>query len=50
LSRWFRERVGAERGRIRRISIIALARRLLIALWRYVTHGEVPDDAVLKTA
>jgi transposase len=50
LSRWFRERVGAERGRIRRISIIALARRLLIALWRYVTHGEVPDGAVLKIA
>jgi transposase len=50
LSRWFRERVGAERGRIRRISIIALARRLLIALWRYVTHGEVPDGAVLKVA
>ena len=45
LSRWFRERVGVERGRIRRISIIALARRLLIALWRYVTHGEVPDGA-----
>jgi transposase len=50
LSRWFRERVGAERGRIRHISIIALARRLLIALWRYVTHGEVPDGAVLKVA
>ena len=50
LSRWFRERVGAERGRIRRISIIALARRLLIALWRYVTHGEVPDGAALKVA
>jgi transposase len=48
LSRWFHERVGAERGRIRRISIIALARRLLIALWRYVTQGEVPDGALLK--
>jgi len=50
LSRWFRTRVGGERGRIRRIAIVALARRLLIALWRYVTHGEVPEGAALKAA
>ena len=50
LSRWFRARVGTERGRIRRIAIVALARKLLIALWRYVTHGEVPEGAVLKVA
>ena len=50
LSRWFRARVGAERGRVRRIAIVALARKLLIALWRYVTHGEVPEGAMLKTA
>jgi len=49
LSRWFRERVGSERGRIRRIAIVALARKLLIALWRFVTQGEVPEGAVLKT-
>jgi transposase len=48
LTRWFRERVGTERGRVRRIAIVALARRLLIALWRYVTLGEVPEGAVLK--
>jgi transposase len=48
LSRWFRARVGAERGRVRRIAVVALARKLLIALWRYVTHGEVPEGAVLK--
>lgn len=48
LSRWFRARVGTERGRVRRIAIVALARKLLIALWRYVTHGEVPEGAVLK--
>jgi len=48
LSRWFRARVGTERGRIRRVAIVALARKLLIALWRYVTHGEVPEGAVLK--
>jgi len=50
LSRWFRERVGIERGRIRRIAIVALARKLLIALWRYVTLGEVPEGAVLKSS
>ena len=50
LSGWFRARVGNERGRIRRITIVALARKLLIALWRYVTQGEVPEGAVLKAA
>lgn len=48
LSCWFRARVGQDRGRIRRIAIVALARRLLIALWRYLTHGEMPEGAVLK--
>ena len=48
LSRWFAERVGAARGRVRRIAIVALARKLLVALWRYVTHGVVPEGAVLK--
>jgi transposase len=49
LSQWFRERVGSERGRIRRIAIVAVARKLLIALWRYVAQGEVPQGAVLKS-
>jgi transposase len=48
LSIWFRNRVGDERGRVRRIAIVALARKLLIALWRYVTHGEVPKGATLQ--
>lgn len=48
LSRWFQERVGAERGRVRRISIVALARKLLVALWRYVTFGEIPEGATQK--
>jgi transposase len=48
LSRWFHDRVGANRGRIRRILITAVARRLLIALWRYVTQGVVPAGATLK--
>src|SRR5689334_978071 len=49
-SRWFRARVGQERGRVRRVAIVALARRLLVALWRYLAHGEVPEGAVLKAA
>jgi transposase len=50
LSRWFRARVGTVRGRVRRVAIVALARKLLIALWLYVTHGEVPEGAMLKAA
>jgi transposase len=49
LSCWFRERAGSERGRIRRIMIVALARKLLVALWRYTTLGELPKGAALKT-
>ncbi len=37
LSRWFHERVGEQRGRVRRIAIVALARKLVIALWRFLT-------------
>jgi transposase len=48
LSHWFHERVGDLKGRPRRIAIVALARKLLIALWRYVETGLVPDGAVLK--
>jgi transposase len=48
LSRWFQQRVGAARGRLRRIAAAALARKLLVALWRYLATGLVPDGAVLK--
>src|SRR5580658_5852827 len=50
LSVWFRARVGAMGRRIRKIMIVALARKLLVALWRYVTDGVVPDGAKLKAA
>jgi transposase len=50
LSVWFRARVGAMGGRIRKIMVVALARKLLVALWRYVTDGVVPDGAKLKVA
>ena len=48
LSVWFRERVGKLKGRIRRITIVAVARKLLIALWRYLETGLVPKGAILK--
>jgi len=48
LSVWFRERVGQGRGRIRRIAIVARARKLLVALWRYATQGVVPAGATFK--
>ena len=49
LSVWFRERVGSRKGRIKRIAIVAMARKLLIALWRYLEIGVVPEGAVLKS-
>jgi hypothetical protein len=48
ISQWFARRVGTARGRVRRIAIVAVARKLLVALWRYVTQGVIPEGAVLK--
>jgi transposase len=48
LARWYRRRFGAGGKRMRRIGIVALARKLLIALWHYVEHGVIPEDARLK--
>jgi len=48
LSIWFRERVGNLKGRPRRIAIVAMARKLLVALWRYLQTGLVPTGALLK--
>jgi len=48
LSLWFHKRVGDQRGPVKRIAIVALARKLLIALWRYVTQGLVPEGVVLS--
>ena len=48
LSRWFHERVGDTKGRIRKIAIVALARKLVVALWRYLQTGMVPTGAVLR--
>jgi transposase len=49
LSRWFHQRVGMH-GRIRKVMITALARKLLVAFWRYVTAGVVIEGATMKTA
>jgi transposase len=48
LARWFHARVGTGTGRFRRIMLVALARKLTVALWRYVSLGTVPEGAVLK--
>src|SRR6478736_429616 len=48
LSEWFNRRFAAGGKRMRRIGIVALARRLLIALWRYVEHAVLPQGAQLK--
>ena len=48
VARWFHERVGCSKGRMRRILLVAMARKLVMALWRFVTEGMVPSGAVLK--
>ncbi len=50
LSQWFQKRFGGGGKRQRRIGIVALARRLLVALWRYIDTGLLPEGAELKTA
>jgi len=50
LTQWYQRRVAGAKGDVRKTMIIALARKLLIALWRYVTEGEVPAGAVLRPA
>ena len=48
LSVWFRERFGSGGKRLRRIGIVAVARKLLIALWRFLETGVLPEGAGLK--
>jgi transposase len=48
LSRWYQARFGGGGAAARRIGIVALARRVLIALWRYETTGRIPEGALLK--
>lgn len=48
LSQWYQARFGAGSTRLHKIGIVALARKLLIALWHYLESGELPEGATLK--
>ena len=48
LTRWYEEKFGGGGARLRKIGIVALARKLLILFWRYVQSGELPDDVRFK--
>ena len=50
LAQWYRARTADARGGTRKTMIVALARKLLIALWRFVTTGEAPEGVVLHPA
>jgi transposase len=50
LSQWFNRRFASAGKRMRRVGVVALARRLAVALWRYLEHGEIPPGATLKPA
>lgn len=50
LTRWFLERVKANGGRLKKPLIVALARKLLVALWKYVAAGVVIEGAVIKAS
>jgi transposase len=47
LAHWFQERTQGASGRMRRVMIVAMARKLLVSLWRYATTGLVPHGAVV---
>lgn len=49
LTKWYERRFGSGSKRVRKIGIVALARKLLIALWRFLETGVVPEGAELKT-
>ena len=48
LSKWYQRRFGSGSKRVRKIGIVALARKLLVALWRFLETGVVPEGAELK--
>jgi transposase len=50
LARWYRDRVRRDGGRMKKVAVVALARKLLVALWKYVTAGVVIEGAAMKTA
>jgi transposase len=48
VTRWFLERTAGQSKRVRKIMIVAVARKLAIALWRFVELGLVPEGAILS--
>ena len=50
LARWYHERVQRSGGRMKKVAIVALARKLLVALWKYVTAGVVIEGAAMTSA
>jgi transposase len=50
LAQWYRSKTRSERKDVRKLMIVALARKLLIALWRWAAHGVVPDGIALRNA
>ena len=50
LSLWFQDRVRRNGGRLKKPMIVALARKLLIALWKYATAGVIIEGAVMRPA
>jgi transposase len=48
LALWYQKRFGQGSKRLRKIGVVALARKLLVALWRYLETGEIPAGAQLK--
>jgi transposase len=48
LARWYERKFGTGNSRVRKIGIVALARKLLIAFWRYLETGVLPEGAVLR--
>lgn len=50
LARWYHDRVRRNGGRLKKVAIVALARKLLVALWKYVTAGVVIEGAAMKSA
>jgi transposase len=50
LTQWYRRQTADSRGTTRKTMIVALARKLLVALWQLVTTGEMPEGVVLRAA
>lgn len=50
LAKWFQGRVNGAKGRVAKIMIVAMARKLLVALWRFAEDGVIPEGATMKAA